>query len=326
VAVALPSGFRFRPARDEDAAPVAAFANEETEAFIGARVVSPDWLLRQWTAPSVDRENDVAVVEAPDGRLCACLTLEADQPYTSVFALGMVALPYHGRGIGAALVAENELRAERFVALADPGRRVVIHAGTLADEPRVSGLLSARGYREVRRTQLMRIDFVREPPPPASIAGIEVRTFRSRDAEELFAVHREAFKDHWGEGESTYEDFRHHLLDTPRFEDELWFLAWHGGELAGYAGAREEADEDSSRGYVDILGVRRAYRRRGIGEALLRHAFQALFRRGKHGCDLHVDAQSLTGATRLYEHVGMATHPRFALWEKELRPGQEAPT
>ena len=305
---------------------MAAFANEETEAFIGARVVSPDWLLRQWTAPSVDRENDVAVVEAPDGRLCACLTLEADPPYTSVFALGMVALPYHGRGIGAALVAENELRAERFVALADPGRRVVIHAGTLADEPRVSGLLSARGYREVRRTQLMRIDFVREPPPPAQIEGIEVRTFRSRDAEELFAVHREAFNDHWGEGESTYEDFRHHLLDTPRFEDELWFLAWHGGELVGYAGAREEADEDSSRGYVDILGVRRAYRRRGIGEVLLRHAFQALFRRGKHGCDLHVDAQSLTGATRLYEHVGMAAHPRFALWEKELRPGHEAPT
>jgi mycothiol synthase len=326
VAVTLPSGFRFRPARDEDAAPVTAFANEETEAFIGARVVSPDWLLRQWTAPSVDRENDVAVVEAPDGRLCACLTLEADPPYTSVFALGMVALPYHGRGIGTALVAENELRAERFVALADPGRRVVIHAGTLADEPRVSGLLSARGYREVRRTQLMRIDFVREPPPPAPIAGIEVRTFRSRDAEELFAVHREAFADHWGEGESTYEDFRHHLLDTPRFEDELWFLAWHGGELAGYAGAREEADEDSSRGYVDILGVRRAYRRRGIGEALLRHAFQELFRRGKHGCDLHVDAQSLTGATRLYEHVGMTRHPRFALWEKELRPGHEAPT
>ena len=92
---------------------MAAFANEETEAFIGARVVSPDWLLRQWTAPSVDRENDVAVVEAPDGRLCACLTLEADPPYASVFALGMVALPYHGRGIGAALVAENELRASR---------------------------------------------------------------------------------------------------------------------------------------------------------------------------------------------------------------------
>jgi mycothiol synthase len=50
-------------------------------------------------------------------------------------------------------------------------------------------------------------------------------------------------------------------------------------------------------------------------------AVQALFLRGKRGCDLHVDADSLTGATRLFERVGMRAHPRFALWEKELRPG-----
>ena len=33
-----------------------------------------------------------------------------------------------------------------------------------------------------------------------------------------------------------------------------------------------------------------------------------------------VDAESPTGATRLYERVGMVAHPRFAAWEKELRP------
>jgi hypothetical protein len=33
-----------------------------------------------------------------------------------------------------------------------------------------------------------------------------------------------------------------------------------------------------------------------------------------------VDAESVTGATRLYERVGMTPYPRFATWEKELRP------
>jgi mycothiol synthase len=324
LSVSLPSGFRLRPALDEDAAAVAAFASDETEAFIGARVVSAQWLLRNWTAPSVNRKQDIAVVEAPGGRLCGCLSVQADPPYTRVFALGMVARPYHGRGLGAAIVAENELRARRFVALADPGVRVVIHTGALADEPRVSALLAAHDYREVRRTTLMRIDFEGEPAPPAALAGINVRPLRPDEAEELFAVHCEAFADHWGEGEETYEDFRHRMLDRPDFDPELWLLAWHGEKLAGYLGAQEEAVEDPRRGYVALLGVRRAYRRRGVGETLLRHAFQVLFLREKHGCDLHVDADSLTGATRLYERVGMGAHPRFALWEKQLRPGGRA--
>jgi ribosomal protein S18 acetylase RimI-like enzyme len=237
-----------------------------------------------------------------------------------VFALGMVARPYHGRGLGAALLAENERRAQRFVALADPSVRVAIHSGALADEPRVSALLGAHGYREVRRTTLMRIDFDAEPARAAALVGIDVRPLLPDDAEELFAAHREAFADHWGVDEQTYENFRHHLLDRPEFDPELWLLAWYGDELAGYLGAEENAVEDPTHGYVDLLGVRRAYRRRGVGEALLRHAFQALFLRGKRGCDLHVDADSLTGATRLYERVGMRAHPRFALWEKELRP------
>jgi GNAT superfamily N-acetyltransferase len=195
LSVSLPSGFRLRPALDEDAAAVAAFANDETEAFTGARVVSAQWLLRNWTASSVNREQDIAVVEAPTGHLCACLSIQADPPYTRVFALGMVAPPYHGRGLGAALVAENERRARRFLALANPGLRVVIHSGALADEPRVSALLAAHDYREVRRTTLMRIDFEGEPAPPAALAGINVRPLRPDDAEELFAVHREAFAD-----------------------------------------------------------------------------------------------------------------------------------
>ncbi len=134
----------------------------------------------------------------------------------------------------------------------------------------------------------------------------------------------EAFADHWGEGEETYEDFRHHLLERPKFDPDLWFLAWDGDVLAGYLGASPRAAEDPARGYVNVLGVRRPYRRRGLGETLLRHACRALHARRKIGCDLHVDTASLTGATRLYARVGMTAHPRFATWERELRPPARA--
>jgi hypothetical protein len=41
-----------------------------------------------------------------------------------------------------------------------------------------------------------------------------------------------------------------------------------------------------------------------------------------------VDAQSLTGATRLYQKAGMRPDPQrqFSLYEKELRPGKDITT
>jgi mycothiol synthase len=311
-------GFRMRPPQDEDAGEVAAFSNEECMAFIGVPVIDADWLRARWTAPGVDRDLDFAVVESPDGELCGFLSVEAEPPFREVFALGIVAPAFHGRGLGGAIVSETERRARRFEALADPGARMLIHAGALADEPRVSALLSSRGYREVRRFELRRADFAGEPPLPADVEGITFRAFRPEEARQLYEAHIEAFADHWGEGEETYEDFRHHHFDSPDYDPGLWFVAWDGDELAGYVGAHDKSREDCSRGYIALIGVRRPFRRRGLGEALLLHAFGALHARGRLGVDLHVDADSLTGATGLYAKVGMTAHPRFATWEKEL--------
>jgi RimJ/RimL family protein N-acetyltransferase len=57
--------------------------------------------------------------------------------------------------------------------------------------------------------------------------------------------------------------------------------------------------------------------------ALLQHSFHAFSQRGLRKVGLGVDAQSLTGATRLYEKAGMRPDParQFSAYEKELRPG-----
>jgi mycothiol synthase len=313
-------GYGMRPPQDDDAERVATFMNEECVAFLGVPTVDADWLRRRWTAPAADRELDFAVVESPEGEVCAFLSVESEPPFTEIFALGVVAPAFHGLGLGNAIVSENERRAQRFEALAEANARVVVHAGALADEPKAGALLSSRGYREVRRFELRRIDFEGEPPRPPDLDGIDVRHFDPGQARLVYEAHVDAFADHWGEGEETYDDFRHHNLDAPEYDPELWFLGWDGANLAGYAIAHEHSREDPARGYVAVLGVRRAYRRRGLAAALLLHAFAALHARGRQGVDLHVDGDSVTGATQLYERVGMTAHPRFATWEKELRP------
>ena len=76
-------------------------------------------------------------------------------------------------------------------------------------------------------------------------------------------------------------------------------------------------------GWVEILGVRKPWRRKGLGQALLQHAFGAYYERGMRKVGLGVDSQNLSGATRLYRKVGMHVHRRHVMYEIELRSGAE---
>jgi mycothiol synthase len=85
-------------------------------------------------------------------------------------------------------------------------------------------------------------------------------------------------------------------------------------------------DEKALGGWIHTLGVLRPWRRHGLGQALLYHAFAEFYRRGINNVYLGVDAQSLTGATRLYERAGMHVVRLFKAYEKELRAGKELST
>ena len=69
--------------------------------------------------------------------------------------------------------------------------------------------------------------------------------------------------------------------------------------------------------------MRRPWRKQGLGLALLRHAFNEFYRRGKRKVGLGVDAQNLTGALRLYESAGMRIDQAYDTYEKEMRAGTE---
>jgi ribosomal protein S18 acetylase RimI-like enzyme len=94
-----------------------------------------------------------------------------------------------------------------------------------------------------------------------------------------------------------------------------------GEEIAGICISRKYGDEGMDTGHVSVLGVKRPWRRKGLGLALLQHAFGEFFRRGKYKVELGVDAQSLTGATDLYIKAGMYVLRQRDMYEKELRPG-----
>jgi mycothiol synthase len=70
--------------------------------------------------------------------------------------------------------------------------------------------------------------------------------------------------------------------------------------------------------FVDYLGVKRQWRKQGIGLALLRQAFLETYKRGQSTVLLYVDTDSLTNAQRLYAQAGMSPDLQIALYRKML--------
>ncbi|MEO0565129.1 MAG: GNAT family N-acetyltransferase, partial [Chloroflexota bacterium] len=123
-------------------------------------------------------------------------------------------------------------------------------------------------------------------------------------------------------------EWRHWYDTEPQLDPALTLLPIDtaAGEIAGVIIGRTEGLSDPTVGFVATLGVLRPYRKRGLGGALLRWCFRELYRMGKHSVTLDVDAESLTGALRLYENAGMHVAETYTRYQKELRAGRTAIT
>jgi ribosomal protein S18 acetylase RimI-like enzyme len=92
-------------------------------------------------------------------------------------------------------------------------------------------------------------------------------------------------------------------------------IAWDGDEVAGFSQNRFR----KGIGWIGTIAVRRPWRGKGLGIALMRHTFGEFYKRGTTTIGLGVDSANLTGATRLYQRAGMDVAGEFAMYEKELR-------
>jgi mycothiol synthase len=208
-----------------------------------------------------------------------------------------------GRGLGSRLVDITEARL-----VEDGAKRV--HSWAVAGDPSGAELFERRGYHEVRRFWEMAIDFDADPPEPS--VGVEVST--EEDAERFHAALEESFADHWEHEPEVFEEWWARQRLRENYDPSLWFVIRDGDEIAGVA--RCEARPPV--GWVGALGVRPPWRGHGYGRALLQHSFREFHRRGFTGAALGVDAANATGATQLYESVGMHTADEYVVWARTL--------
>ncbi len=329
----LPNGFTARPGRLEDIPLAVELFNNYTDHFIGIRGVNEKLLKTEWTKPKFNPATDICMVFDPDKKLVGYIEVwTTSSPPVHPWVWARVHPDYHRMGIGTALSNWGEERARKAVEMCADDLRIAYRSGSASTIDPPKKLYEAQGMKPIRHFFRMLIEMDAPPAPAEWPVGISLKTpdDPKTDIEDIFRVDNEAFKDHFGYVEEPFEeglaDFSHWFLDNEDNNDpSLWFLAvdTNTNQIAGIALCLRKDSEDENCGHVDSLAVLRPYRKKGIGLALLRHAFGEYYRRGYTKVSLGVDGENLSGALRLYKKAGMHVNRQFDLYEKELRPGKE---
>ncbi|MBI5840533.1 MAG: GNAT family N-acetyltransferase [Chloroflexi bacterium] len=285
--------------------------------------VTPEELKHEWENDDFNLETDAFVVETKEGRVVGYEELGNQNEHAHLRADGYVHPAFKGLGIGTSLLRRMEARAHEEMELAAPGPRVFIQSAMDSKDEEGRNLHKNEGYIPVRYHWRMEIKLEDAPPVPVWPEGVELRPFiREQHERAVWQAQNESFRDHWGSRDVTFEEFTHSRFDDPEYDPSLWAIAWDGDEVAGVSLNRFRMGI----GWIRTLGVRRPWRKKGLGLALLQHSFGEFYRRGMKTIGLGVDASNPTGATRLYKRAGMYAASEFVTYEKELHPGRELET
>jgi mycothiol synthase len=295
---------RLTPVVPADAAAVAEIVEALEASLYGKSVFSQADLEDEWS--DLDIEKDARVVRDGDRIVGYGVMREEGELWR---AEGYVHPDALGRGFGRLIARWLEQDAARRGA-----RRIqnsVLEADTAARR-----LLESLGYTAVRVFREMRIELEAPPPPPEWPDGLRVVPFDpEQDARDFHAAHQEAFADSWDFTPRGFESWSKAILGSERFDPTLWCVVRAEDEIA--AGTICTGDTYGG-GFVGVLFTRRPWRRQGVGAALLRDSFRRFWERGERSIGLGVDAESETGAFRLYERAGMTPALGWVMYEKEL--------
>ena len=261
----------------------------------------------------------------------------ADREQRIVYETGGGVQPaYQGLGIGDRMIAWAEAGAQRLSEGAPAGVKTVLQTNLFEFETAAQALFTSHGFTRVREWLHLAIELGQEPAQLALPAGLRLRALDlENDWELLGPAMDEAYADHWGTITESFPETENDdeaAGDEAFVEDESYSNApgycfvvvdERTGAAAGGILCNGRLVERADTGRIGSVFVRPAYRRSGVGRALMLAAFQAFWQNGSRRLILDTDADSFTVAPRFYTSLGMQPYRREYLYEKEIRPGRE---
>lgn len=322
------TGLTLRAYRAGDAQAMAELANRVFEAD-GVRWRTDPAEMENWLSSGnekFDPGRDTFLVEV-DGTLVASADTEWVDTTDGLreFRMGAMVDPtWRRQGIGRWLQSLLEGHATKLSAEYPTDRPKMMGTwATDTERDRIAlisrfGFTSARYFFDMVRPTL---DEIEEPILPE---GLELRPIGDDQLRQLWDADVEAFLDHWGGFDGSEENFEKWRRD-PKFDPSLFVVAWDGDEIAGgvvnQINETENAAFNRRRGWLQSVFVRRPWRRRGLGKAVVLRSLQVLRDRGMTSAGLGVDADNPTGALGLYTGTGFEVEFRSTAYRKPMEAG-----
>jgi mycothiol synthase len=304
----LADGYQLRPPTPDDLDAVAEVVVADELDDGGQIVLGEDFVRGEWSRVG-DLATDAWVAVDDAGTIVGYAQITLEEPNVAR-SWGVVHPEHRGRGIGTSLLDRIEERASGLTTASPLRFRHAINAGDDA----AAAMLRSRGLRPIHHFWHMQIDLDEPVGLGRSPEGIDVGGIDPR--QDLAAIHAlldDAFVDDLSHHPAPFDRWVEEETGTPMYDPTLWLLARDGGRPAGVLTASVAGD----RGWVDYLAVAASHRGRGIGAALLRRSFAMFAERDIRRVLVSVDAQNPTGATGVYERVGMRIVNAWDQWERE---------
>jgi GNAT superfamily N-acetyltransferase len=297
--------YSVRPARASDIEAVFDLVATQRTIDFGSAMISMNDLQKRWDG--FDLENDT-VTAFSEGQLAGYAELrDGDSPFIYLADRNNIDLGFQ---LLTLLEQKATARAKETIQL--------VTQISETNQPLLQ-LFGSKGYHSNLSFLIMELSLDERPAPPQWAEGIRVRTFeRGLDEQVTYQTDEEAGKDKGYHSPLSYEGWVKRMgMDREDFDPSIWFLACAGNDVAGVA--LNVHDQDDGTVWVDHLSVRREWRAKGIGKALLLYSFGEFYKRGLKTVKLSVDSKSLTNAPRLYESVGMKVVQQYHIYKKELQ-------
>ncbi len=275
--------------------------------------------------PALVPEENAFVFEDGDGRIVSYGFVQLLKGEMNRFRTWFQVHPaFRGRGIEEQMLAHLYWRAQQRLDEVESGPVDFFTHANEAERERMK-YIERFGMRETRRFWLMIRSDLADVAGAQSPEGFVTRRYRiPEDNVRVHEADNEAFRDHWGHHDQPFAMWEHYVAQ-PIFKPELSIVAENAatGEIAGYCMIIVNEEENNrlgfKRGWIDILGVRRAFRQRGLGTSLLLQGLANLRDAQVAQAALGADAENITGATRIYERVGFRVHKTRIAFSKRMQ-------
>lgn len=305
----LPEGFSLRAPTLSDVNAVNDLICACDAADYGEPDFTVDDVLADWRRGGFVLERDAWLVYAPDGTLAAYGNVYGGGEVVRVDPTTGVLPQFRERGLEDFLLDAAEEWTREF-ASAKPLQWIAAET-----QRGWTTRLVARNYAVTRHDYVMEIQMTAPPPMPIVPDGFVLRAFeRGRDERTVWACIQEAFRDHRGHLDMPYAEWASGFFDHADWSAELSAVVTHDDMVVGAA----MVFHGMNGGWIRSLGVLRPWRKTGLGLAMLYHVFGKCYALEPKRVGLGVDAESLTGATRLYERAGMCVKQHFLRYEKNV--------